>query len=64
MTFLLVIFSLQVEISLQLILDRISKGIQERVNKGSFIQRVIFKFAYDYKVGWVRRGYHTSLLDK
>lgn len=49
---------------LQLILDRISKGIQDKVSKGSTLSKIIFKFAYDYKVSWTRRGYSTPLIDK
>jgi long-chain acyl-CoA synthetase len=47
-----------------LILDRISKGINDKVNKGSAIQKVIFQFAYNYKVKWHRRGYQTPFLDR
>lgn len=50
--------------SVPLILDRISKGIQEKVSSGSAITRVLFKFAYDYKRQWVSRGYQTPLLNK
>lgn len=45
-------------------MDRISKSIQEKVSKSSNITKVVFKFAYDYKVMWTRRGYQTPLLDK
>lgn len=47
-----------------LILDRISKGINDKVNRGSAFQKVIFKFAYNYKCKWHRRGYMTPILDK
>lgn len=47
-----------------LILDRISKGINDKVNRGSALQKVIFKFAYNYKSKWHRRGYQTPILDK
>ncbi|KAJ8921044.1 hypothetical protein NQ315_015840 [Exocentrus adspersus] len=50
--------------SVPLILDRISKSVQEKVSKGSGLKKVIFKFAYDYKTKWVRRGYSTPLIDK
>lgn len=50
--------------SVPLILDRISKGINDKVNKGSALQKVIFRFAYNYKVKWDRRGYTTPFLDK
>ncbi|XP_074027185.1 acyl-CoA synthetase long-chain isoform X3 [Leptinotarsa decemlineata] len=49
--------------SVPLILDRISKSIQERVNKSSNVKKVIFKFAYDYKTYWKRRGYSTPIVD-
>lgn len=46
-----------------LILDRISKGINDKVNKNSALQKVLFKCAYEYKVKWHRRGYQTPLLN-
>ncbi|XP_031345978.1 long-chain-fatty-acid--CoA ligase 4 isoform X5 [Photinus pyralis] len=50
--------------SVPLILDRISKGIQEKVSKGSNVAKALFKFSYDYKTMWTRRGYSTPLVDK
>ncbi|XP_018564650.1 long-chain-fatty-acid--CoA ligase 4 isoform X2 [Anoplophora glabripennis] len=50
--------------SVPLILDRISKSIQEKVSKGSNLKKVIFKFAFDYKTKWTRRGYSTPLIDR
>ncbi|KAK9869381.1 hypothetical protein WA026_003137 [Henosepilachna vigintioctopunctata] len=50
--------------SVPLILDRISKNIQEKVSKSSISKQVLFKFAYDYKQYWKRRGYSTPLLDR
>jgi long-chain acyl-CoA synthetase len=50
--------------SVPLILDRISKSIQEKVSKGGTVKKILFKFAYDYKVSWARRGYSTPLIDK
>lgn len=49
--------------SVPLILDRISKGINDKVNNGSPLQKVIFQFAYNYKQKWTRRGYTTPFLD-
>ncbi|KAG5888285.1 hypothetical protein JTB14_006672 [Gonioctena quinquepunctata] len=49
--------------SVPLILDRISKSIQEKVAKGSNLKKVIFKFAYDYKTHWKKRGYSTPFID-
>lgn len=50
--------------TLQLILDRISKGINDKVNGQAPLQKAIFKFAYDYKRIWTQRGYETPILDK
>lgn len=50
--------------SSQLILDRISKGINDKVNGQAPLQKAIFKFAYDYKKIWTQRGYETPILDK
>ncbi|XP_020815591.1 long-chain-fatty-acid--CoA ligase 4 isoform X2 [Drosophila serrata] len=50
--------------SVPLILDRISKGINDKVNSGSAFRKALFKFLYQYKVQWVQRGYKTPLIDK
>lgn len=47
-----------------LILDRVSKGINDKINNGTPMQKVLFKFAYAYKAKWTRRGYQTPFLDK
>ncbi|KAG7205605.1 hypothetical protein KM043_007568 [Ampulex compressa] len=47
-----------------LILDRISKGINEKVKRSGAFRQAIFNFAYQYKLKWVKRGYDTPLLDK
>lgn len=47
-----------------LILDRISKGINDKVNAGSSFKKALFKFAYKYKADWLQRGYSTPILDK
>ncbi|KAG5667341.1 hypothetical protein PVAND_015324 [Polypedilum vanderplanki] len=47
-----------------LILDRIVKGINDRVNNGSPIQKTVFNFAYNYKRKWHRRGYKTPITDR
>lgn len=49
---------------LQLILDRVSKSINDNVNRKSAFQKAFFKFAYDYKSKWIHRGYTTPILDK
>ncbi|CAD7011863.1 unnamed protein product [Ceratitis capitata] len=50
--------------SVPLILDRISKGINDKVNSGSAFKKALFKFLYQYKVNWTNRGYQTPLVDK
>lgn len=40
----------------QLILDRITKGIYDQVEKGTPFQKAFFKFAYDYKKKWVQEA--------
>ncbi|XP_011135957.1 long-chain-fatty-acid--CoA ligase 4 isoform X2 [Harpegnathos saltator] len=47
-----------------LILDRISKGINEKVKKSGPFRQAIFNFAYQYKLKWTKRGYETPLFDK
>ncbi|XP_078048511.1 acyl-CoA synthetase long-chain isoform X2 [Augochlora pura] len=47
-----------------LILDRISKGINEKVKKSGPFRQAIFNFAYAYKLKWTRRGYDTPFFDK
>ena len=46
-----------------LVLDRIFKGIQEKVNKKGDFFRALFDFSHKYKKSWVRRGYNTPILD-
>ncbi|XP_012144195.1 acyl-CoA synthetase long-chain isoform X2 [Megachile rotundata] len=47
-----------------LILDRISKGINEKVKKSGAFRQAIFHFAYQYKLKWAKRGYDTPFFDK
>lgn len=47
-----------------LILDRIVKGINDKVNSGSVVQKSIFDFAYNYKKMWYYRGFRTPITDK
>lgn len=48
----------------QLILDRISKGMTDKVKKAGPFANTIFDFAYDYKLKWADRGFDTPILDK
>lgn len=49
--------------SVPLILDRISKGINAKVNAEAPMKKAFFKFAYQYKSKWVARGFQTPFLD-
>ncbi|XP_015588101.1 long-chain-fatty-acid--CoA ligase 4 isoform X2 [Cephus cinctus] len=50
--------------SVPLILDRISKGINEKVKRSGPFRQAIFHFAYEYKLKWTKRGYETPIFDK
>ncbi|XP_047987467.1 long-chain-fatty-acid--CoA ligase 4 [Leguminivora glycinivorella] len=47
-----------------LIMDRISKGITDKVTRSGPMAAAAFKWAYTYKLTWMRRGYDTPLLNK
>lgn len=47
-----------------LIMDRISKGITEKVSRSGEFAGAFFKWAYTYKQGWMRRGYDTPVLNR
>lgn len=46
-----------------LVLDRIFKGIQEKVNKKGAFFKALFEFSHSYKKRWAARGYNTPILD-
>lgn len=46
-----------------LILDRITKGINDKVKIGGPVKEAIFNFGYNYKRKWFRRGYKTPMTD-
>ncbi|CAL1532013.1 unnamed protein product [Lymnaea stagnalis] len=46
------------------IMDRIYKNAWEKVNSSSLIKRVLFQFAYDYKLKHLVRGFNTPLCNK
>ncbi|CAG0906073.1 unnamed protein product, partial [Cyprideis torosa] len=48
----------------QLILDRIFKGITEKVEQKGWFTRQLFYFCVNYKQTWVSRGFRTPLVDK
>lgn len=47
-----------------LIMDRISKGITDKVSRSGELAGAFFKWAYAYKQAWMRRGYATPILDQ
>lgn len=47
-----------------LIMDRISKGITDKVSRSGEFASAFFKWAYTYKQTWMRRGYDTPILNK
>lgn len=48
----------------QLILDRIYKGVQDKVANGGIIKKILFNFAFAYKLAWSKRGFDTPLINK
>lgn len=51
-------------IPFQLILDRISKGVHDKVSRGSDLTQALFNFAYKYKCAWTKRGFDTPLMNR
>uniref|UniRef100_A0A8D8RCC4 long-chain-fatty-acid--CoA ligase n=1 Tax=Cacopsylla melanoneura TaxID=428564 RepID=A0A8D8RCC4_9HEMI len=47
-----------------LILDRIYKGVHEKVSRASPFKRALFAFAFEYKRKWAKRGFRCPLVDK
>lgn len=45
-------------------MDRISKGITDKVSRSGEFASAFFKWAYTYKQTWMRRGYDTPILNK
>lgn len=46
-----------------LLLDRITKGINDKVSNGPLVKRCLFQFAYQYKKKWMGKGYRTPIID-
>lgn len=46
-----------------LILDRIYKSIQEKVESGSAVKKSLFNLAMQYKLDWFQRGYDTPIIN-
>jgi len=47
-----------------IIMDRLYKGVWEKVNGGGPLVRALFKFFYDYKLRKINRGYDCPFLNR
>lgn len=45
-------------------MDRLYKGVWDKVNSGGELGKFLFNFAYNYKKKWYLSGYSTPLLDR
>ncbi|KAA0709304.1 Long-chain-fatty-acid--CoA ligase 4 [Triplophysa tibetana] len=43
------------------IMDRINKNVMSKVQEMNFVQRTLFKLAYDYKLEQIKKGYDAPL---
>ena len=50
--------------SVPLMLDRIYKGIQDKIESGPPIKKALFNFAVQYKLNWQKEGYDTPIINK
>lgn len=50
-------------ISVPLVLDRICKSVQEKIESGPAVTRAIFHMALEYKLKWMERGYDTPIIN-
>jgi len=46
-----------------LILDRIYKGVNEKISHGTTLQKTLFKFAFEYRRKWMERGFQTPIMN-
>ena len=45
-------------------MDRLYKGVWEKVNGGGALGKALFNFAYDYKKRKIQSGYDTPFLNR
>ena len=50
--------------SVPLMLDRIYKGIQDKIENGPPIKKALFNMAVQYKLSWYKNGYDTPIINK
>ena len=51
-------------ISVPLVLERIHKALQDKIESESALKKAIFNFALDYKLRWQDRGYDTPITNR
>ena len=51
------------QVTVPLVLDRIYKGIKEKIETESPVKKAIFNLALKYKIRWMQRGYDTPILN-
>ena len=47
-----------------MIMDRIRKSVLDKVKEGPRFLRLLFNFAYKYKLWHIKRGFDTPLLNR
>lgn len=47
-----------------MIMDRLYKGVWEKVNMGGSFSKALFEWAYNYKKKQIEKGRNTPILDK
>lgn len=45
-------------------MDRISKGVWDKVSEGGEFSKAIFKFAYEYKLRKFEKGHDTPIMNR
>ena len=50
--------------SVPLMLDRIYKGIQDKIEGGPAIKKALFDMAIQYKLDWFKDGYETPIINE
>ena len=45
-------------------MDRLYKGVWDKVNSGGAVGQALFQFAYNYKLRQIEKGYDTPFLNK
>ena len=51
-------------VCIQVIMDRLYKGVWDKVNSGGLVGQVLFQFAYKYKLARIEEGFDTPFLNK